>query len=87
MLRSGLQDLKNLPQKALKEVQEIWYGKNAYKHLKSETQDDPEQIKENIEALEKAVQQITKSNKENEQLKETLEVLDWNVYTHWQERL
>ena len=42
----------------------------AYKHLKPEEQEDPEQIKEKIEALEKAVQQITKSNKENEQLKD-----------------
>ena len=44
-------------------------------------QDDIEQIKEKVEALEKAVQQITKSNKENEQLKGTLDVLEKCVHT------
>ena len=52
----------------------------AYKHLKPETQEDTEQIKEKIEVLEKAVQQIIKSNKDNEQLKEKLEVLEKVVH-------
>ena len=52
----------------------------AYKHFKPETQEDPEKIKGKIGAMEKAVQQITKSNKENKLLKEKLEVLEKVVH-------
>ena len=51
-----------------------------YKHLKPETYKEYDQLKEKVEALEKAVQQITKTIKDNEQLKEKLEVIEKVVH-------
>ena len=54
----------------------IFKSECAYKHLQPTENQDHEELKVKVEALEKALQEITKNNKDNEQLKEKLEVLE-----------
>ena len=48
----------------------------AYKHLKPANNQDHEELKVKVAALEKTVQEITKTNKDNEEFKEKFKVLE-----------
>ena len=48
----------------------------AYKHIKPHINQDHEQLKENIKVLEKAVEELSKTNKDNEQLNDKVLVLE-----------
>ena len=54
----------------------IWESECAYQHLQPTKTQEHEELKVKVEALEKAVQEITKTNKDNEQLQGKLEVLE-----------
>ena len=58
-------------------IGKCWFENGcAYKHLKPNKHEVHEHLKEKVEALEKALEEITKANEENNQLKEKLKVVE-----------